>query len=198
MAASGLTIDVTGPGGMGVKEVQPGLFTGEIWATVTGDNEILDDDGLNKVTGGLLITGGGTFSPFDPATNYEPPFNANMIPVDLSEDGKMLGHEGAMTPAIPGVLHFRSSSLNVPGNGPFKLGTFQADLDAGDSVQFLLSGKSAVMYRFQVDGVSKYGYLDYDNIHLGAPLVAVPEPSTFVLLGMSVIGVFAWFRRRGR
>jgi hypothetical protein len=109
----------------------------------------------------------------------------------------MLGHEGETSPST-GVLHFRSHSLNVPGNGPFKLGTFQADLDAGDSIQFLLSGRSSIMYRFQIDGVTKLGADGYDMIHLGAPLVAVPEPSTFALLGIGVVGVFAWFRRRGR
>ena len=54
------------------------------------------------------------------------------------------------------------------------------------------------MYRFNVDGLQKLGSTGYDMIHLGAPLVAVPEPSTFALLGMGTVGVFAWLRRRGR
>jgi hypothetical protein len=196
MAATGLTIDVTGPGGLGVKQVQPGLFTGEIWATVTGVNPALPE-GLQVVTGGLQLTGGGSFLPFT-ATNYEVPWNnASDIPVDLSTDGKTLGHGGRNPTSALGILSFMGPSM-IDVLGPYRLGTFQANMQEGDSIQFLLSGQSAPMYLFKVDNIMKTGVSGYNLLHLGDPLVAVPEPSTFVLLGIGVMGLFAWSRRRSR
>jgi hypothetical protein len=196
----GLTIDVTGPGGMGVKQVQPGPMTGEIWATVKGLNLNYTDEKLNTVTGGLRISGGGSFLPFDTATNYLPPWiGGSIYPVDLSPDGKTLGHEGQTSYNGTGVLCFKAAIMQV-SNEPFRLGTFQANLEAGDSIQFLLSGRSVPMYSFTVDNALRTGAIGYDLnlIHVGEPLVAVPEPSTFVLLGMGVFGLFAWVWRRGR
>jgi hypothetical protein len=198
-AATGLTIDVTGPGGISVKQVQPGLFTGEIWATMTGVDPELPE-GLNTVTGGLQLTGGGTFLPFDKASNYEDPWisgSHDPYVVDSSADGKTLGHGGLMSfSPTSGVLYFHSMENQV-GNGPFKLGTFQANLQAGDSVQFLLSGTAAPMYRFTVDGSPKLGSAN-GLVSVGEPLVAVPEPSTFALIGIGIFGLvgFCWRRRK--
>ncbi|MCC6125807.1 MAG: PEP-CTERM sorting domain-containing protein [Pirellulales bacterium] len=194
----GLTIDVTGPGGLGVKEVPPGPITGEIWATVKGLNLNFSDEKLSELTGGLRISGGGSFLPFDVASNYLPPWDFGAIyPVDLSPDGKTLGHGGLTSKTGTGVLWFRSPVSQV-GNEPFKVGTFQANLEAGDSIQFMLSGRSVLMYVFTVDNAVRNGATGYDLnlIHVGEPLVVVPEPSTFVLLGLGVFGLLGWCWRR--
>jgi hypothetical protein len=195
-AITGLTIDVTGPGGLGVKEVQPGLVTGEIWATVTGENSDPLDDGLLLATGGLQLTGDGSFLPFDPEVNYAAPFNLSSYHVYLSDDGKTLGHEGLTSYTDTGVLFFQG--LHMANGGRYKLGTFEADLQAGDSVQFLLSGRSHIMYVFKADAVSYTGITGRDLIYLGTPLVAVPEPSTIMLVVMGAMVSVAWIWRRNR
>jgi hypothetical protein len=200
MACADLIISITGPGG--VKEVQPGTTTGEIWATVTG-TDAAKAEGLTTVTGAIQLTGAGNFAPWVPAENYAAPFTfaigAGEGAVDLSPDGKLLGHAGATAIAGSHIFYARTGTTGGEvGGGPFKLGTFTANLEAGDTVNFLKSGASLAMYTFKVDGTTKNGSTTggYALVSVSAdPLRCVPEPSTFILLGMGALAL-VFIRRR--
>jgi hypothetical protein len=207
--SAGLLISVTGADGNPL--LIPGTFHGEVWATVTGTDAVPTNEGLTTISGALQITGSGTFTPWttpyaSPTDGYVAPFTGGVgsPAVDISADGKTLGHAGLTSVANTGVIYARTATLGGEvGGGPFKIANFTVNNCAPDDrIDFLLSGQSLPMYTFMMDGYRKTGSATGSNagyfLISTRGLVEIPESSTLALLGIGGFGLLAYRWRRIR
>ena len=169
-----IVVDVRLPGG-GKEATVGGIGSTvnvEIWATVTGENEVTTDDGLQIAVGSLLstdISGGAVRGNLSATTTA--PFNAlgssNGAQADLDADGDLDVGDNVSTVSGSKFLFARSASMTTTGGTTVTKGQSFKIADAVFTVTSFLTGvRTDLVYRVrggsnqvlaQVDGQTSSG-----------------------------------------
>jgi hypothetical protein len=174
----------------------------QIWASVRGTDGMPTNEGLLSITGsilaydlhpavatGKLMLDSDSGNPF----GYAYPFNTIGTPVTVTDN--LLGPLVWRAPAMQPIVQV---------DQPYLLGTFLYDMtsisDRGPfaKINFLAPSAGLSNLAFKIDGVTHTGSAALSNLQVGAPvnLIAVPEPSTTVLLAIGAISLILYARRK--
>ncbi len=220
-AHAALFVDVRLADGSKSAVVAPGdTFTINLYATVTGTDGNLTNEGFQSMFGSLLSSNGGlpvnftsavAVAPFDSTSRQDTTSTTLAALVDLDGDGDLdVGSNNNASAA--GFVRPAASTLQ-PGSSEFWLltATVSVPLDAGLGLSTDLNWRfrtpaNGIFGTWLVDGVAKAGGPGItpatlsDVLTLGSPVTvstAVPEPATLGVAAMAGAGLLARRRRVG-
>ncbi|MCC6127402.1 MAG: SUMF1/EgtB/PvdO family nonheme iron enzyme [Pirellulales bacterium] len=184
----------------------------QVWATVTGIDADLTNDGIQGIVGGIQQTHvqasvSALSLPDEPTNGYLAPFDASPYSfVSVTPD--LLGIAYTKTPENSLVYRAPAMQYTTADKSKFLLGTFNFTADSGSNpggfstINWVKSYPFIVGAIFKIDGMTKTGLVNsgYPLITVGAPVTVstIPEPSTLLLLTAGAFGLLAWAWRHGK
>jgi hypothetical protein len=211
--ASGVGISLNSAKEIGVLPGATGKIDIEVWAKVNGSVNAtaeaftslqgwIKETVPNFATGEYSAKGDMSFgsSKADPLTYvYEAPYDTSLLPI-LTDNA---AHDKEMNSSSNTFAAVAAGSQTVENDVYFKIGKFAYTLNAAPGS--LLASTSIDFYpkttapgaSYKIDGATKTGsaagYVSAGPIGI---VTVVPEPSTFVLLGMASLALLAIRRRK--